>query len=305
MKHYLFLAISLLPLSNIVAQDTIKKSDGDTIRYWKRSATSTLNFSQVSLTNWVGGGQSSVSLTGLISSFANYNKGKFSWTNSLDLGYGLLRIGPGSAFRKSDDKIIFTTKAGHEFHKHLKYSALLDFRTQFAPGYLYAKDSIGNEQRALISRFLAPAYLLTALGLEYQPTESIYFFLSPITVKTTIVAQDSLAKVGAFGVTPGENIRNEFGAYFTTRGKFKIMENVTFQTGLNLFSNYQHFGNEIDVNWDATLLMKVNKYINVSVSTNLLYDQDIKIVRKDKTVGPAIQFKEVLAVGFSYTVKQK
>jgi hypothetical protein len=51
--------------------------------------------------------------------------------------------------------------------------------------------------------------------------------------------------------------------------------------------------------------MKVNKYINVSLSTNLIYDQDIQITRKDETVGPAVQFKEVLAVGFSYTIKQK
>jgi hypothetical protein len=302
MKSFLLLIVSFLLLSSLHAQDTLYAHD--TTRYWKRSATTTLNFSQVSLSNWVGGGQSAVSFTGLINSFANYEKNKFSWMNSLDLGYGLVKIGQSSSFRKSDDKIIFTSKAGHELRDHLKFSGLVDFRSQFAPGYLYYQDSLGNEQRQLISRFLAPAYVLTALGLEYTPTENIYFFVSPMTVKTTIVVKDSLANAGAFGVPLGKHIRNEFGAYFTMKGKFKIMENISFQTALNLFSNYQHFG-VIDVNWDAALLMKVNKYINVSLSTNLIYDQDIQITRKDETVGPAVQFKEVLAVGFSYTIKQK
>ncbi|HXA02105.1 MAG TPA: DUF3078 domain-containing protein [Cytophagaceae bacterium] len=296
MKYFLILSVFLSEFSDLIAQDTT--------RYWKRSVTTTLNFSQVSLTNWVGGGQSSVSLTGLVNGFANYSKKKFSWTNSIDLGYGLVKIGQHTAFRKSDDKIIFTTKAGHQMHKHLKLSVLLDFRTQFAPGYKYSNDSLGKEHRALISRFLAPAYLLTAIGVEYDPTENIYFFVSPLTIKNTIVMKDSLSNAGAFGVPPGRYVRNEFGAYFATKGKFKIMENITFQTSLNLFSNYQYFG-VIDVNWDAILLMKVNKYINVSVSTNLFYDQDIQITRKDQTVGPAVQFKEVLALGFAYTVKQK
>jgi hypothetical protein len=300
MNYLLFFLIFILQLTTLKAQDT----GPDTVRYWNRGATTSLNFSQVSLTNWVGGGQSSVSLTALANGFANYEKGKFSWFNSADLGYGIVKLGQHSTFRKSDDKIILTSKAGHEFHKHLKFSGLLDFRSQFAPGYKYYTDSTGKEKHQLISRFLAPAYLLTALGVEYAPTDNIYFFVSPLTGKTTIVTQDSLAKAGAFGVTPGKYTRKEFGAYFTGKAKVKLMENIVFQTTLNLFSDYKNFG-IIDVNWDATLLMKVNKYINVSVSTNLLYDQDIQITRKDGTVGAAVQFKEVLALGFSYTVRQK
>jgi hypothetical protein len=296
MKYLFLFPIFFSGITNIVAQDTT--------RYWKRSATTAINFSQVSLTNWVGGGQSSVSLTGLVNGFANYEKKKFSWTNSIDLGYGLVRLGQHAAFRKSDDKIIYTTKVGHQMHEHVRLSGLLDFRTQFAPGFKYSNDSLGKEHRALLSKFLSPAYLLIAVGVEYDPTENIYFFVSPLTLKNTIVMNDSLSNAGAFGVPAGKHIRNEFGAYFTTKGKFKLMENITFQTSLNLFSNYQHFG-VIDVNWDATLLMKVNKYINVSISTNLLYDQDIQITRKDQTVGPAVQFKEVLALGFAYTLKQK
>jgi hypothetical protein len=43
--------------------------------------------------------------------------------------------------------------------------------------------------------------------------------------------------------------------------------------------------------------MSVNKYIQASFNTNLIYDDDIKILDSDGSVGPRIQFKHVLAVG--------
>ena len=83
------------------------------------------------------------------------------------------------------------------------------------------------------------------------------------------------------------------------------MENVVFQTKLDLFSNYLNKPQNIDVSWETLLSMKVNKFISATLSTHLLYDDDIKIAVDtdddgvtDKT-GPRIQFKEVLAVGFS------
>jgi hypothetical protein len=53
----------------------------------------------------------------------------------------------------------------------------------------------------------------------------------------------------------------------------------------------------IDVFWDNSILMSVNKYIQASFNTNLIYDDDIKILDSDGSVGPRIQFKHVLAVG--------
>ncbi|HJZ39090.1 MAG TPA: hypothetical protein VJ203_01855 [Bacteroidales bacterium] len=52
--------------------------------------------------------------------------------------------------------------------------------------------------------------------------------------------------------------------------------------------------------------MKVNKYISATLSTHLLYDDDIdiEIDNNDDGItdetGPRIQFKEVLAIGFSF-----
>lgn len=84
------------------------------------------------------------------------------------------------------------------------------------------------------------------------------------------------------------------------------MKNVKLTTTLGLFSNYLENPQNIDINWDLLVLMKVNKYITVSLNTNLIYDDDITITQdKDgdglnEVNGPRTQFKEILAVGFSY-----
>ncbi len=73
------------------------KAQNDTIpadtSYWTKEAVINLNFSQVSLTNWAGGGQSSISITGLTNFKADYEKGKNLWANRLDMAYGILRQG--------------------------------------------------------------------------------------------------------------------------------------------------------------------------------------------------------------------
>jgi hypothetical protein len=220
------------------------------------------------------------------------------------MGYGLIKVGeePEAAFRKSDDKLIYITKFGISQTSKLKYTALADFRTQFTKGFKYSVDSNEVEQKELISEFLSPAFLVTGIGVEYTPFSDLYIFFSPLTIKTTIVKERRLSNIGAFGVKPGEFARKEFGAYLTTKYKLKLMENITLQTNVNLFSNYETM-DEIDVFADLLLLMKVNKLVNVSFTTNLIYDDDITITRQDDTVGPALQVKEVLAVGLSFMFK--
>jgi hypothetical protein len=48
--------------------------------------------------------------------------------------------------------------------------------------------------------------------------------------------------------------------------------------------------------------MKVNKYFNASLGTQLIYDKDILITKDDGTLGNAIQFKHILNLGFNYSL---
>ena len=78
------------------------------------------------------------------------------------------------------------------------------------------------------------------------------------------------------------------------------MENITLTTKLSLFSNYANNPQNIDVNWETLLELKVNKFISATISTHLLYDDDISITDSKGKVGPRTQFKEVIGVGFAY-----
>lgn len=84
------------------------------------------------------------------------------------------------------------------------------------------------------------------------------------------------------------------------------MENVNFQSRIDLFSNYSEEPLHIDVNWEVLIAMKVNKYISATVTTNLIYDHDVDIAVDENNdgitdaYGPRVQFKEVLGVGLSY-----
>ena len=95
---------------------------------------------------------------------------------------------------KTDDKIEFTSWQAIKATKHLNYSAELAFRSQFAKGFDYAKDSTHY-----ISKFLAPAYITLGLGIEWVPSQYFSLYFSPITGRVTIVNDTSLHQV-AFGV---------------------------------------------------------------------------------------------------------
>ncbi|MBK8927540.1 MAG: DUF3078 domain-containing protein [Crocinitomicaceae bacterium] len=46
---------------------------------WKKGGLTALNISQVGLTNWAAGGQSSIALNGIVSLYANLKIGKSIW----------------------------------------------------------------------------------------------------------------------------------------------------------------------------------------------------------------------------------
>jgi hypothetical protein len=305
-KLTLIICLSVLAMKDICSQDlTGAKADPevtDTTKHWQKGGTFALNGSQVYLSNWAGGGLNAVSLTSLLNTFANYSSGKIDWKNNLDLGYGVAKLG-GLAFKKTDDKLVFVSKLGYKHTKKIHYTALVDFRTQFAPGYRYFTDSTFVERRSLISNFMSPAYLITGIGLEYDPMENLYFYFSPLTVRTTFVLDKALSDAGAFGVSPGKRERYEFGYYFTTKYKLKVAENISYSTTLNLFSSYKTLGQMV-VLWENILLLKVNKYVSVSFTTNLFYDQVVQILRKDGTTGSAVQYKQVLAAGVTIKLPQ-
>lgn len=313
----LFLSLTVFA----VAQDTTKTIKADSTKKdttnWKRGGVIGMNFSQTSLSNWAAGGQNSIAVNAYTSLFANYKKGTITWDNTLDLNFGLVQQGRID-FRKSDDKIDLSSKFGqYAFKKVWYYSGLFGFKTQFAPGFNYASD---GSISSWISDFASPAYALLAVGLDYKPKPEFSVMISPLTGRVTLVMAQTLANEGAFGVTkairdangvvitPGENMRYEFGGYIKAQFRKDIMKNVNLQSKLELFSNYVDRPENIDINWENLVAMKVNKYISASLSTHMIYDNDINIpVDRDnsgvidatETPGPRLQFKQTFGIGLA------
>jgi hypothetical protein len=61
-----------------------------------------------------------------------------------------------------------------------------------------------------------------------------------------------------------------------------------------------HKPQNIDVNWEVQINMAINKWFSTTLTTNMVYDDDIKIVQKDGSKGSRLQFKEVLGVGVQF-----
>lgn len=263
---------------------------------WKVSGQASLNFSQVSFNNWVAGGQNSVSGVGILNYNANYEKDRLHWENTLKSGFGLLKE-EGNEATKTEDKFEINSKAGIESqnNEHLLYSAFVNFNTQFASGYNYPNTT------DKISDWMAPGYLTLAAGIDYKPTDNFSLFITPLSAKFTFVTDDELSAQGAFGVDPGETIRSEVGATFKSELKAAVMQNVNLSTALTLFSNYLDNPENIDVNWDVILNMKINDYLSANLMTTLIYDHDILVPIDDEgNTGRRIQFKQLLGIGLSY-----
>ncbi len=316
MKKITITILSLIIIQQFAnAQDTL----------WRKGGIATFNVNQTSLTNWAAGGENALAATALLSIYANYKHQRAAWDNSLDLGYGMLKQGDADV-RKNEDKIDFTSKYGHCINDQNKlfYTGLVNFKSQFMSGYNYPDDS------TVISKFAAPAYITLALGMDYKPTKDFSLFISPLTGKITIVSDKRLADAGAYGVDKasylfpndsikikdGKQLRFEFGAYLKAMYQKEISKNVNLITKIDLFSNYADKPQNIDVNWEVLITFKINKLLTASISTQLLYDDNIAIqeyktnaagVRVPKLhadgtsrIGPRTQFKEVLGIGLAY-----
>lgn len=284
----------------------------DTTDGWETGGTIALNISNVGLQNWAAGGSNSYSLTGLVGLFANYTEGKSSWDNNIDLGLGAIKqFLPGAdasevPWVKSDDKLDFTSKYGQQASEKWFYSGLLNFKSQFLPGFNdpYLPDS----SRKTISNFLAPAYGIAAIGMDFKPNKEVTMFVAPFTAKATIVADEDLNAVGGFGVDSGQVWRIEYGVYLRLMYKKEIAKNVTFNSKFEWFQNYQRI-EHIDINWETLTSMKVNEFISATLTTQLIYDDDILIAVDENRNGTIdgnaehharTQFKHVLGVGLTY-----
>lgn len=311
---FLFLSIS----SFAQFGDTIATKKVDSLKVipsnWKKENIVGFDLSEIAFMNWNAGGNSSIS--GLVKGTftRNYDANNRKWLNELVIRYGISKQ-DGVELRKTDDALQFNSTFGYrkDTASNWYHSAKFNFRTQFTNGYSYPNTDIA------ISKPFAPAYTFLGIGAEYNNKKKTFqMYLSPLTMKNTLVLNQRLANQGAFGVTKaiydpitnelirkGEMSRTELGFLAMTGFKREVFKNITLDNRLSLYSDYiNNFGN-IDVDWQMQWDFVVNKYVRASINTHVLYDDDIKakeeIGGQQVTVGPKIQLKQMLGIGLTYS----
>lgn len=315
--RFLFL-ILLLSNFSVFAQDSLTvKTDSlsipkDTI-YWTKKNEVGLDITQVSFINWNIGGNNSIAalLKGRFE--RRYEKDMLSWNNDLSVRYGINKQ-DDQEMRKTDDLLQFVSTVGYKMSKNSRwsYSSKFNFNTQFTNGYSYPNTDVS------ISHTFAPAYVFLGVGAEYYKKEKeINVYLSPLTLKSTIVLNQRLADQGSFGVRgalydenenrirKGKLHKTEVGFLFSNGWKKKIYENINFENRITLFTDYfNNFGN-IDIDWQMQLDFVVNKHVRANITAHIIYDDDVKakeeVAGEMITVGPKLQMKQSLGVGLVYT----
>ncbi|PLX22848.1 MAG: hypothetical protein C0597_01700, partial [Marinilabiliales bacterium] len=269
------------------------------IPIWTFDGSADIKFNQGYISDsWSEGGESSISALSILKYSADYSFGKKRNLDT-DIEYRLGYIQAGNQdLKKNDDKFEINAKYGKQAINDWYYSGLLNFKTQILKGYEYPNDSTKTN----ISEFLSPAYLVFSLGMDYKPSNKLTILFSPLTSKFTIVADTLNYDQTRFGVAKNAFVREEIGAYIKAISKIKFRDNIHLENKINFFTNYTSNPQNIDVDWEVDLKVKLTDYILMSVNAHFIHDDDVKFINKDgQEEGARAQFKELFGIGFTYS----
>jgi hypothetical protein len=274
-------------------------------QFWKYRSEAAFALNQASMTNWVKGGESSISTSFDITGYADYiNKPLNITSNNFGrIKYGLI-ASPDKGVRKNLDLLETNSKVNHKAFGKFDISAILLFKTQIAKGYNYPNDSVP------VSKFMNPAILTTGIGLDYKPNKNTSINFSPISYKGTFVPDTAVIDQTKYGIAENKRSKNEPGASFMITNEFKPYKTVTITNRLQFFTNYINNPQNIDIDWEMIATANLNWFTDVRFNTHLVFDDDTKTLTFDKDKNPVmgpdgkqkktarVQFKELL--GFSF-----
>lgn len=305
--------VLLKPLMKIEAiKDSIALDTIQEVKGWDIEHKPGIILTQTSFVNWSKGGSNSIAGIVNFKSHYNYKNHLFYWKSAIALDYGLSKQEDIEKSQKTNDIIDLKSSFGYQTYRGSKwfYAGEFSLTTQFTKGF----KSNDIEQKNPISTFFAPARMRTGIGANYNEEKNNFsLHISPLTNQMTFVLDQNLANTGSFGVDKavvdeegniikkGKKSNIELGALIKIDWKKVIMKNVEMTIKSSFYSDYlDEFGNidtDIDINFD----LKVNKFLNASIGSHLLYDDDVQITEDDdSTSGPKVQLKQILGIGVNY-----
>lgn len=292
-KKLTLLLLCLFGMTQAKAQEP-SATPADTVKTWQTKGNASLLFNQSTFDNWLAGGENNISGTIGVNYDFNYKKDDITWDNKVIASYGIVKTRTSSFAKKTDDRLELNSLLGKKFKPDSRwyYSAFLNFKTQFTKGYEYGKDANGVEIRTEYTNFLSPAYLTFGPGILWKRDDNLKFNFAPATSKITFVDKNfTLPDEAYFGVKEGKSLRYELGAYASAYYKLDIMANVTFENIMSLYSNYLEDPQNVDLDYQLNIVMKINKYLSTNLSFQTIYDDN---------AFQGFQIRQVFGVGANY-----
>ena len=182
MKINITYLLTFLCLTNLLFSQS-----NDIPEKWKNSGNALFLVNQSSFSNWMSGGQSSISGTLKIDYNFNYSDNGWDWDTKVISHFGLNKISGSDFLKKTDDRIEINSVLGKKFNNDIigrwSYSSFFNFQTQFAKGYRFGRDANGNPNRTEKSRFFSPATVQLGVGMYWKKSKDLWVNVAPMTGK--------------------------------------------------------------------------------------------------------------------------
>jgi len=272
MKIFLKNIFLLLAISNLIFSQ-IENSDD-----WTKGGEATLLFNQTSFSEWVSGGENSISLSFHADYDLNYEKNGWKWDTKFLGDFGLTKISGSKFLRKTNDRFDLQSLLGKSFSERWSYSTVFGVKTQFAKGFTYGENDDGNEIKTLKTQFFSPVYIQLGVGLYWKKDDKLWVNIAPFTQRLTLVSRKFTMNLTDgkeyFGVKKGENHRFELGASVSAFYSINPMENLELEQRLGLYSDYLGKAENVDLDYLISAKMKVNEKISTNLIIQLVYDDN-------------------------------
>lgn len=275
----------VLGLLAVFATFSVQAQEAETVENtsnWTSKGNFTFLVNQSSFSNWQAGGDNNLSGNVNVNYDLNYKKDDWTWDNKVMVSYGMSKL-KGDKQKKTNDRLELNSLLGKQAAKNWYYSAFINFKTQMDSGI--DKDGVRN------SHFMSPAYLQIGPGMLWKKDDNLKVNIAPATSRFIFVHNHFTELEDAFGVEQGKSMKYQLGMSVNAYYKFNVMENVSVENILNLYSNYLEDPQNVVLDYQLNVVMKINKYLSTNLTFQTIYD-DLAF--------QGFQIREMVGLGVNY-----
>jgi hypothetical protein len=247
---------------------------------WIPSFVISAGINQIAFTNWVKGGDNSISWSFLGDFHYDLTGDVWSFKNSIKATYGRSKIG-SSLYKTTDNDLYIENVAIYNLGWAVSPFASNSIRSSVARGYDY---KVTPEVET--ANFFDPGYVTQTIGFAYDKYPNI-------VTRLGLGFQEIFSSSHKEYTDPAnmvDGFKFETGIESVTDVNYKLADNILLQSKIRLFSQFKSL-DVWDVRLDNIISAQVTKFIGVNFTYLLVYE---------KAQSPLTQTKEGLQIGITY-----